>query len=48
MLIKIFLVLDSGMENVIVTWSISGGLIYGDGLGGKDEAGYQKTDSLDD
>lgn len=35
MLIKIFLVLDSGMENVIVTQSISGVLIYGDGHGGR-------------
>lgn len=25
--IKFFMVLDSGKENVIVTWSISGGLI---------------------
>lgn len=46
--IKIFLVLDSGMENVIVTWSISGGLIYGDGHGRKDRTGDQKTDVLDD
>lgn len=48
MSIKIFLVLDSGTENVIVTWSISGGLIYGDGHGKKDKAGDQKTDALDD
>lgn len=47
MLIKIFLVLDSGMENVIVTKSISGGLIYGDGHRKRDRAGNQKTAALD-
>lgn len=47
MFIKIFLVLDTGMENVIVTKSISGGLIYGDGRRRKDQAGDQKTDGLD-
>lgn len=46
MFIKIFLVLDSWTENVIVTWSISGGLIYGDGHGRQDRAGDQKTDAL--
>lgn len=45
--IKIFLVLDSGMENIIVTKSISGGLIYGDGHRIRDRAGNQKTDALD-
>ena len=44
--IKIFMVFDSGLENVIVTGSISGGLIYGDSYGRKDRAGNQKTDAL--
>ncbi len=47
MLIKIFLVFDSGMENVIVTQSISGGLIYEDGHRRRDWAGDQKTAVLD-
>lgn len=47
MSIKIFLVLDSGMENVIVTKSISGGLIYGDSHRRKDKAEDQKTAFLD-
>lgn len=46
MLIKIFLVLDSGMENVIVTRSISGGLVYGVSHMGKDQAENQKTNAL--
>ena len=46
MFIKIFLVLDSGMENVIVTWSISGVLIYEEKKKKKDQAGDQKTDAL--
>ena len=45
--IKIFLVLDSGMENVIVTKSISGGLIYGDGHRRMGRAGNRKTAALD-
>lgn len=47
MLIKFFLVLDSGMENVIVTKSISGVLIYGVSHRGKDRAENQKTAVLD-
>lgn len=47
MFIKIFLVLDSGMENVIVTRSISGALIYGVSRRRKDRAGDQKTGALD-
>lgn len=47
MLIKIFLVLDSGMENVIVTRSISGVLIYGVSHRRRDRAGNQKTGALD-
>lgn len=42
MFIKIFLVLDSGMENVIVTWSISGVLIYGVGHGERTGQGTRK------
>lgn len=42
MLIKIFLVLDSGMENVIVTRSISGVLIYGVGHGERTGQGTRK------
>lgn len=41
------MVLDSGMENVIVTQSISGGMIYGDGYRRKDQAEDQKTDVLE-
>ncbi len=41
------MVLDSDTENVIVTWSISGVLIYKDSLRKKDQAGNQKTDALD-
>lgn len=44
--IKIFLVLDSGMENVIVTKSISGVLLYGVSHRRKDKAGNQNTDAL--
>ena len=40
------MVLDSDTENVIVTWSISGVLIYEDSLRKKDQAGDQKTDAL--
>lgn len=47
MFIKIFLVPDSGMENVIVTWSISGVLLYGGSHRRKNRAGNQKTDVLD-
>lgn len=47
MFIKIFLVLDSGMENVIVTQSISGGLIYGDGHRRKARQITKKTDVLE-
>lgn len=36
------MVLDSDTENVIVTRSISGGLIYGDGHGRKDRQGIKK------
>ncbi len=43
---KNFLVLDSGMENVIVTRSISGVLLYGVSHRRKDKAGNQKTDAL--
>lgn len=45
--IKIFMVLDACLENVIVTWSISGVLIYGDSHRRRDRAGNQKTDALD-
>lgn len=42
MFIKIFLVLDSGMENVIVTRSISGVLIYGASYGERTRQGTRK------
>ena len=41
------MIFDSGMENVKVTKSISGGLVYGDGHRRKDQTGDQKTDALE-